>query len=183
VLKAKKMPPSKSLASAAKLRGIALLYAHESATSLGTEADEQALWRKSVSWGVNPMPNRIVAVQLDKNDQPTPDVLGASYYNAEIGFISAIAVDPAHRRKGIGKLLIAASVDDMCNSLNPQLRQSTLHVLGCDATPGTHKLYCDICGYRPVSGDANKAATHGGDYSLDLRDDAFRQQYADLVMQ
>ena len=92
-----------------------------------------------MSWGVNPMPHRIVAVlRTDGSSTATSQgsrvVVGASYYDSGSGFLSALAVLPDHRRKGLGKLLIAASVEDMC-SLNAALRKSTLHVLGCDASP------------------------------------------------
>ena len=55
---------------------------------------ELELWRRSVSWGVNPMPNRILAVNEQGN------CIGASYYDDK-GFLSALAVLPEYRGKRI----------------------------------------------------------------------------------
>ena len=81
-------------------------------SSVSTKPDEAALWRRCVSWGVNPMPERLIAV-----DVTLGTVVGAVYYDLRPkAFLSALAVLPGFRGKGIGKLLICAAVIHMQNS-------------------------------------------------------------------
>ena len=121
-------------------------------SSSATAKGELALWKACVSWGVNPMPCRLVATGADGS------VIGASYYNLSQprAFLSALAVMPAARGKRLGKLLIASSVAHMrsagCTAVD-------LHVLGCDASIERHGLYTS-CGFR--GGDPAR----GGTYTL-----------------
>ena len=101
------------------------------------------------------MPQKIIAVVDDQKSSKVV-VVGASYYN-ETGFLSALAVLPGHRGRGIGRLLIAATLGDMKNRLG--CRGSHLHVLSSDASDETHGLYTS-CGYRGGSPRA------GGDYAM-----------------
>jgi GNAT superfamily N-acetyltransferase len=123
------------------------------ASDAATRDGEKQLWRACVSWGVNPMPCRLIAV-----DVATNAVVGASYYNLQqpAAFLSALAVLPSHRGQRIGKLLIAASVTHM---LTENCTASSLHVLSCDASPARHALYAS-CGFE--GGTANG----GGNYTL-----------------
>ena len=115
-----------------------------------TSAGAQALWRKCVSWGVNPMPCRILAVKRG-------EVVGASYYETGRGFLSALAVDPGHRNKGLGRLLIAATVEDMAAK---GVRSPNLHVLGSDMAKSNGKLKTlyESCGFKDQG---------GGNFSMD----------------
>ena len=96
------------------------------------------------------MPHKIVAVDN------AASVVGASYYN-DRGFLSALAVLPDYRGRGVGRLLIAATLGDMQRRLG--CMSSSLHVLGCDAGTERHGLYTS-CGYS--GGDP----TRGGDYTM-----------------
>ena len=118
-------------------------------SSNATQASERALWRACVTWGVNPMPNRLVVIDRDGV------CVGASYYD-DSGFLSALAVLPAYRGKRLGKLLIAATLGAYQRS---GVTRSTLHVLGCDASVQRHGLYTS-CGYHGGS------AERGGTYEL-----------------
>jgi ribosomal protein S18 acetylase RimI-like enzyme len=137
------MSISSYLANQAASKGVQLTV-----SSASTLAGESILWRRSVSWGVNPMPNKLVA--LDAN---SGEVVGASYYDTKKpnSFLSALAVLPEYRGKRIGKLLIAASVEHMRAS---GASGSTLHVLGCDASVERHSLYtsCGFLGGDPIRG-------------------------------
>merc|ERR1711976_812490 len=127
----------------AQKRGILLV-----ASTNETKQGERALWQKCVSWGVNPMPYKIIAISAN-----TKEVIGASYYNAG-GFLSALAVLHEWRGKRIGKLLIAATVEHMksMGCIN-----SSLHVLDCDASEARHGLYTS-CGY--LGGNARSGGTY-----------------------
>ena len=107
-----------------------------------TSASAQALWRRCVSWAVNPMPCRIVAVAQG-------EVVGASYYETGRGFLSALAVDPGHRNRGLGRLLIAATVEDMAAK---GVASPTLHVLSSDMTASNGKLKTlyETCGFADI---------------------------------
>lgn len=153
---------SEFLRAQAAHRGVALVPSTQA-----TLRGEQALWRACVSWGVNPMPHKIIATAEDGA------VVGASYYS-DTGFLSALAVLPAHRGRNLGRLLIAATLSDMKSRLG--CRSSNLHVLKCDASPERfHALTCvchprlrwsdrhglyTSCGY--VGGDPSR----GGDYLM-----------------
>ena len=117
-----------------------------------TSASAQALWRKSWGYhGVNPMPCRILAVKQHG------EVVGASYYETDRGFLSSIAVDPDHRNKGLGRLLIAATVEDMAAK---GVRAPNLHVLGSDMAKsgGKLKTLYESCGFIDQG---------GGNFSMD----------------
>eukprot|EP01063_Lacrimia_lanifica_P027477 TRINITY_DN3864_c0_g3_i2.p1 TRINITY_DN3864_c0_g3~~TRINITY_DN3864_c0_g3_i2.p1 ORF type:complete len:171 (+),score=1.97 TRINITY_DN3864_c0_g3_i2:81-593(+) len=119
-----------------------------------TADGERRVWEESVSWGVNPMPCRVVVVS-----EMTGEVLAASYYETERGFLSALAVRPAYRGRGLGRLLIAGSLGHMLRTQAAQGRpcQSSLHVLGCDASAKHHGLYTS-CGYH--GGDEKRGGTY-----------------------
>jgi len=109
------------------------------------------------------MPHKLIALAEDGT------VVGASYYETNRGFLSALAVLPEWRGKRIGKLLIAASVRHMhCEGL----KSSSLHVLGCDAGKERHSLYTS-CGFE--GGDAR----HGGTYVLKC----IPENYEELIME
>jgi ribosomal protein S18 acetylase RimI-like enzyme len=135
-------------ASAAAAERSVTLQPSSGATTKG----EAALWRACVSWGVNPMPCRLVAVATDGS------VVGAAYYSLARprAFLSALAVMPSARGQRLGKLLIAASVAHMRAAGSTAV---DLHVLACDASVERHGLYTS-CGFR--GGDA----AHGGTYTL-----------------
>ena len=106
------------VAAQAQARNVEIVH-----SSAGTAAGERALWPRCVSWGVNPMPNRLVALDLG-----TGSVVGASYYD-DAGFLSALAVLPERRGARIGKLLIAATLGDYARR---GVLASSLHVLASE---------------------------------------------------
>lgn len=103
-----------------------------------------------MTWGVNPMPQKMVAVT------DAGEVIGASYYNLEkpTAFLSALAVAPEYRGRRIGKLLIAVSVAHM---LRAGCNGAELHVLGVDASLERHGLYTS-CGF--LGGDSARGGTY-----------------------
>lgn len=131
----------------ADARGIVLME-----STADTSLSENKLWRMCVSWGVNPMPLRLIAVE---NAGSGPVVVGASYFNPT-GFLSALAVHPDYRRRGIGTLLICTTLSWMHRH---HLSRCWLHTLPCDASVGLHALYTRL-GFH--GGDAKA----GGDYVL-----------------
>ena len=149
-------PISEFAKAFASARGIRL-----EASSPATERGEILLWKRCVTWSVNPMPCRLVAV-----DKKSGTVIGASYYNLKKprAFLSALAVAPEYRGRRIGKLLIAVSVAHM---LRAGCEGAELHVLGVDASVERHGLYTS-CGF--LGGDPARGGTYrlrmdpAGDY-------------------
>ena len=143
-------PLSEFAKAFASARGIRL-----ESSSASTERGEILLFKRCVTWRVNPMPCRLVAV-----DKKSGEVIGASYYNVKKprAFLSALAVAPEYRGRRIGKLLIACSVSHMRAA---GCEAAELHVLGVDASPERHGLYTS-CGF--LGGDPAR----GGTYRLRL---------------
>ncbi len=117
-----------------------------------TEDGERKVWQRCVTWGVNPMPHKIVVLK-DEN------VIGCSYFDDK-GFLSALAVLPEHRNQRIGKMLVAASLWHMVNGLKVDPKNVHLFVMQCDASKERDAFY-KSCGFGSSYGNT---ATHGGTY-------------------
>eukprot|EP00756_Hemistasia_phaeocysticola_P035894 Hpha_TRINITY_DN16610_c2_g5::TRINITY_DN16610_c2_g5_i1::g.179914::m.179914 len=127
----------------------------------GSQAGEDRLWRLTVSWGVSPMPNRVLAVVSDARAPGDLKIIGAMYYDVRTGFLSALAVLKEYRRLRIGKLLICGAVGHVVRGR--AAKQCSLHVLGCDASVERDALYTG-CGFEFAGGGKEVAARRGGNY-------------------
>ena len=136
-------------------------------SSPATESGEREVWQRCVSWGVNSMPYKIIAVDTSQShtnqeNNQTGKVIGCSYYNDK-GFLSALAVLPEYRGKRLGKILVAATLNHMVNGLTINVEDINLHVLGCDASAERHQFY-KSCGFRTTND--SRAGKSGGSYAF-----------------
>jgi len=127
-----------------------------------TQGDDLALHRLDVltwSWAASPSPPPLPGARFLSARRPVDDVLVADAGTDIVGYvmlgaalplessrhvleIQGLAVDPAHARRGIGRLLVMAAVRE---ATARGARRLTLRVLG--SNNGARALY-EGCGFR-----------------------------------
>ena len=104
-------PASRALLDAAAARGLMLRRpARRAAPARGGQRQGHAAVARDAPRPVLGVEFPVRLVAFDARDG---EVVGAAYVNPHSGYISAVGVASAHRGRGVGKLLVVASVEQI----------------------------------------------------------------------